>query len=127
MLSNTRLPEFPEVRTEGKKIFIVYRDGGEMLWGEEASEELAVSASVEINLELKAIEYVKTHVFNFITDIRNALQRENISEDHLEQILFEGHLHAMGELGFSHFSNIRDRIYSKYLESPHQAPHTDQS
>jgi len=127
MISHTRLPEFPEVRTEGNKIFIVYRNGEEMLWGEEESKELAVSASVELKLELKAIEYVKTHVYNFINDIRNTLQRENISEDHLEQILFEGHHYAMKELGFSHYSNMRDRIYSKYLENPHKAPSSDQS
>ena len=98
-----------------------------MLWGEEESKELAVSVSVELSLELKAIEYVKTHVYNFINDIRNTLERENISEDHLEQILFEGHHYAMKELGFSHYSNIRDRIYSKYLENPHKSPSSDQS
>jgi hypothetical protein len=127
MISHTRLPEYPEVKIEGKKIFIVYRNGEEMSWGEEASEELAISASKELNLELKAIEYVKTHVYNFINDIRNTLQRENISEDHLEQILFEGHHYAMKELGFSYYSNIRDRIYSKYLENPQKAPSSDQS
>ena len=74
-----------------------------------------------IRLELKAIEYVKMHVFNLINDVRDALLRENISEDHLEQILVEGHLYAMRELGFSHYSNLKDRIYSKYLESsPHE-------
>ncbi len=116
MMSNTRLPEFPEVRAEGKKIFIIHRNGEEMLWGMESSEELADSVSIELNLELKAIEYVKTHVYNFINDIRDALLRENISEDHLEQILVEGHLHAMKELGFSHYGNVRNRIHSKYLE-----------
>jgi hypothetical protein len=85
-------------------------------YGVESSEELAVSTSIELNLELKAIEYVKTHVYNFINDIRNELQREYISEDHLEQILVEGHLYAMKELGISHFSNMRDRIYSKYVD-----------
>ena len=80
-----------------------------MLWGEEESKELAVSVSVELSLELKAIEYVKTHVYNFINDIRNTLQRENISEDHLDQILVEGHLSAMKELGVSHYSRARAR------------------
>ena len=115
-MSTTRFPKFTKVRAEGKKIIITYRDGEEMLWGEEASEELAVSASNELDLELKAIEYVKMHVYNFINDVRDALLRENISEDHLEQILVEGHLYAMKELGFSHYSNMRNRIYSKYLE-----------
>jgi len=120
-MSTTRLPKFPKVRAEGKKIFITYRDGEEMSWGEEASEELAASVSIELDLELKAIEYVKMHVFNFINDVRDALLRENISKDHLEQILVEGHLYAMRELGFSHYSNMRDRIYTKNLESsPHE-------
>ena len=110
------LPEFPQVRAEGKKIFIIFGDGEEMIWGEETSAELAVSASNELDLELKAIEYVKNHVFNFINDVRDSLLRENISEDHLEQILVEGHLYAMKELGFSHYSNMRNRIYSKYME-----------
>ncbi len=116
MMSNTRLPEFPEVRAEGKKIFIIHRNGEEMLWGMESSEELADSVSIELNLELKAIEYVKTHVYNFINDIRNELHRENISEDHLEQILVEGHLYALKERGISQISKMRDRISSKYLE-----------
>ncbi len=92
-----------------------------MSWGEEASEELAVSVSIELDLELKAIEYVKMHVYNFINDVQNTLLPENISEDHFEQILVEGHLYAMKELGVSHYSNMRDRIYFKYLESsPHE-------
>jgi hypothetical protein len=127
MISNTRLPEFPEVRTEGKQIFIVYRNGEEMLWGEEESEELAVSVSVELNLELKAIEYVKIHVFNFINDIRNALIQKDIAEDHLEQILVEGHFYAMKELGFSHFTNMRERIFTKSKERPPQVPNSDKS
>ncbi len=67
-MSTTRLPKFPKVRAEGKKIIITYRDGEEMSWGEEASEELAVSVSIELDLELKAIEYVKKHVYNFINE-----------------------------------------------------------
>ena len=113
---NTTLPEFPKVRSEGKKIFIIFQNGEEMHWGEEISEDLAVSVSSELNLELKAIEYVKRHVSNFITDIRDALLRENIDEDHLDQILVEGHLSAMKELGVSHYSHMRERIYSKYLD-----------
>ena len=115
-MSTTTLPEFPQVRSVGTKIVIDFQNGEEMIWGEETSEELAVSLSIELDLELKAIEYVKMHVFNFITDIREALLRENISEDHLDQILVEGHLYAMKELGVSHYSNLRNRIYSKYLE-----------
>ncbi len=115
-MSTKKLPKFPKVRAEGKKIIITYRNGEKMSWGEEPSEELAVSVSIELDLELKAIEYVKMHVYNVINDVRDALLREKISEDHLEQILVEGHLYAMRELGFSHYSNIRNRIYSKYLE-----------
>ena len=95
---------------------IVFQNGEEMIWGEEASEELAESVSTELNLELKAIEYVKTHVYNFINDIRNALLNEKIPEEHLEQILVEGHMFAMKDLGFSKYMNMRNRIYSKYSE-----------
>ena len=54
-MSATTLSDYPQVRAEGTKIFIIFRDGEEMFWGEETSEELAVSVSFELDLELKAI------------------------------------------------------------------------
>jgi L-lactate utilization protein LutC len=88
-----------------------------MQWGDETSEELAVSLSNELNLELKAIEYVKAHVQNFLINMRKELRQENISEDHLEQILVEGHRYAMEELGVTRYSNMRERMYSKYIDN----------
>jgi hypothetical protein len=80
-----------------------------MIWGEEASKDLAISVSRELNLEQKAIEYVKDHVQNFISDIGNSLLEEQIPEKHLEQILIEGHFSAMKELGFASYSRAHSR------------------
>jgi hypothetical protein len=122
-MSKTRLPTYPKVRSEGKKIIIQYRNGEEMIWGEEASKDLAISVSKELNLELKAIEYVKNHVQNFISDIRNSLIEEQIPEKHLEQILIEGHFSAMKELGFASYSEMRDRIHLRYIQDKNNQPH----
>jgi hypothetical protein len=94
-----------------------------MIWGEEASKDLAISVSRELNLELKAIEYVKNHVQNFISDIRNSLIQEQIPEKHLEQILIEGHFSAMKELGFTNYSEMRDRIYLRYSQNKNNQSH----
>jgi len=122
-MSKTRLPAYPKVRSEGNKIIIQYQNGEEMIWGEEATKALAISVSRELNLELKAIEYVKDLVQNFISDIRNSLMQEQIPEKHLEQILIEGHFSAMKELGFTSYTEMRDRIYLKYIQDKNNKPH----
>ncbi len=86
-----KLPEFPMATAEGNRIFVTYRDGHIMVWGEEDSHEDAAKVAQELELELRAIEYVKWHVTNFIKDMKAQLKELGLPEDHLESILVEGH------------------------------------
>ncbi|MHA2393531.1 MAG: hypothetical protein ACXAEX_16465, partial [Promethearchaeota archaeon] len=76
-------------------------------WGEESTVEEALLVAKELELELKAISYVKWHVRNFIFDMRKKLEEINIPESHLDEILVEGHKFAHGELDLSTAEMIR--------------------
>lgn len=108
-----RFSDYPKVEVEGSTIVITYENGDRMTWGEEASEFEAIRVATEMDLELKAIEYIQRHIVRFITEMKKVLARNNIPEEHLVEILVEGHWSAIKEMGFSEFDYIRERGHSR--------------
>lgn len=93
-----RLPATPDVITIDKTVVIRYRDGTETIWGNEKTTEEALKTAQELEIELRAINYIKWHVRNFITDMKKMLQSIKADETLLMTIIKDGHEFAFKEL-----------------------------
>ena len=98
MTSNIKLPETPSVVTRDTLIVVVFADGTEINWGEEESAEEAERLSKELEIELRAVNYVKWHVRTFIQDMKSLLKSLDIDENLLDSILIDGHSMARQEI-----------------------------
>lgn len=84
------LPMFPRVEVRGTGVFIVDEDGRESYWGQEESEVEATEVAQEIQLELRAIKYVKLSISRFISDLAEELIEFNIPPENLDKVMYEG-------------------------------------
>lgn len=73
-------------------------DGTETIWGEEKTLEEAKKLAQELQVELRAINYLKWHVRTFITDMKKMLHTINADEKLLLSIIKDGHEFAFKEL-----------------------------
>jgi len=96
--TNIKLPETPSVVTRDTLIVVVFADGTEINWGEEESAEEAERLSKELEIELRAVNYVKWHVRTFIQDMKSLLKSLEIDENLLDSILVDGHSMARQEI-----------------------------
>lgn len=121
-----KLPNSPTVIVRGNCVVICYSDGSETEWGEEQSHSEALKIAQELEIELRAISYVKWHVRSFIQDMRELLSSLDIDEGLLDSILKDGHAFATAELEDSTVKaitlsarpDLRKKIYEKiYSES----------
>jgi hypothetical protein len=55
-------------------VVVLYKDGSETIWGEEPAPEQAQRLSKELEIELRAINYVKWHVRTFIQEMKGLLK-----------------------------------------------------
>ena len=85
------LPSYPRVKVRGTAIFIVKGDGIEMFWGEEENELIAKIVAEKIQMELRAINYVKHKLAIAVNSLMDDLIELGVSTEHLNDIIFEGY------------------------------------
>ena len=98
MSNQIRLPQTPEVIARGRTVVICYRDGSEIVWGDEKNHNDAQRLAREIEIELRAINYIKWHVRTFINSMIDILNSIDADEQLLNSIIKDGHLFAFNEL-----------------------------
>jgi hypothetical protein len=76
----------------------VFADGSETIWGEEETAEQSERISRELEIELRAVNYVKWHIRTFIQDMKALLKSFDIDENLLDSILIDGHSMARQEI-----------------------------
>jgi hypothetical protein len=96
--TSIKLPETPSVITRDTLVVIVFADGSETIWGEEESAKEANRLSKELEIELRAVNYVKWHVRTFIQEMKSLLKSLDIDENLLDSILMDGHAMARQEI-----------------------------
>lgn len=125
MLSdNIRLPSTPTVIARGNEVIIQYEDGSQLVWGFEETVEDAKRIAQELEIELKAINYIKWHVKTFIRDLTTMLESIGATEELLASIIRDGHSFAFNELGSTVFvttDSIKElkELVSKKLDCPY--------
>lgn len=85
-----RLPDYPKVETQDSKLYILEEDGQRMLWGDEYDPDGKVAQQME--LELKAIRYVRNELADFVTGLTENLFNVDIPLEGIPDIIYEGYL-----------------------------------
>jgi hypothetical protein len=89
--SKIKLPETPNVITRDTAVVVIFDDETELVWGEEKTSEDATRLAHELEIELRAVNYVRWHVRTFIQEMKEYLSTQNIDEGLLDSILIDGH------------------------------------
>jgi len=89
--SKIKLPETPNVIAKNTVVVVIFDDGTELIWGEEKTSEDATTLAHELEIELRAVNYVRWHVRTFIQEMKEYLSTQNIDEGLLDSILIDGH------------------------------------
>jgi len=85
-----RLPDYPKVETQETRLYILEEDGRRMQWGEEYDPDGSVARGME--LELKAIRYVRNELVDFISGLTENLVNLDIPLEGISDIIYEGYL-----------------------------------
>ncbi len=86
-----QLPSYPKVEVLDDEIIIIGEDGDREIWDTEEDEIKAIAIASNLELELKAIMYVKYHLANYLSKLSRDLKEFNIVEGNIDDILYEGY------------------------------------
>lgn len=84
------LPDTPKVIVKGEDIFIIHEDGTEEFWGLETEGNIEEIAS-QMELELRAVKWIKGEIEMFIGDLTEALKYTDVPQEEIPNIVFEGY------------------------------------
>ena len=98
MTSSFKLPKTPTVIARNKSVIVQFSNGNEIQWGDEETVEEASRIARELEVELRVVNYVQTHVHRFIKEMREYLASLDIDQGLLDSILVDGHAFARMEL-----------------------------
>lgn len=87
----TALPDYPKVDIQGDRIVIVEEDGAEYLWGREEEGLISVDIVKDIELNLRAVRYVKLCLLDSINKIMFELMDEKIPIEYMDKIIYDGY------------------------------------
>ncbi|HUS77909.1 MAG TPA: hypothetical protein VM050_04530 [Patescibacteria group bacterium] len=86
-----QLPPYPRVEVHGNSIIIISEDNDKEIWDEEADEISAHAIANELEIGLRAINYVKYSLVNYVSTLSEDLQRLNVPEESIDDIVYEGY------------------------------------
>jgi hypothetical protein len=91
MKSDSILPSYPRAKARGNQVLIIQEDGRSSLWGTERSNYVAKRAADDIQLSLRAINYVKKAMVKKINEISDDLVDAGIPEEYVGHFILEGY------------------------------------
>ncbi|MEE9458427.1 MAG: hypothetical protein V3V84_01545 [Candidatus Bathyarchaeia archaeon] len=86
------LPLYPQVEVLDDEIVIISEDGEREIWDTEEDQLKATVVANQLELELRAIMYVKYHLVNYLSKIARDLVQFNIQKEYIDDILYEGYM-----------------------------------
>jgi hypothetical protein len=96
--TSLKLPKTPYVIVRGNCVVICYKDGSETVWGDEETHIEALNLARELEIELRAVNYIKIQIKIFISEMMELLDSINADEDLLLSIIKDGHSFAFRDL-----------------------------
>ena len=91
MKSSSILPSYPRAEARGNQVLIIQEDGRSNLWGTECSNYVAKRAADDIQLSLRAINYVKKAMVEKLNEISDDLVEVGIPEEYVGHFILEGY------------------------------------
>ncbi len=91
MIKTSILPEYPKVVLDGTAIVICYKDGEKEVWGYEPNKKIAREIANEIELGLKAIDYVSFELIKVLNEIAERLESHGVPQEYMNDYLSEGY------------------------------------
>ena len=101
MPKQLKLPQSPNVIVRDNFIVICFIDGSETIWGEETSHIEALNIARELEIELRAVNFIKSQIKNFIKEIGEILYSIDADETLLLSIIKDGHALVFSNNDFS--------------------------
>ena len=86
-----QLPPYPQVEVLDDEIIIIDEEGDREIWDTEEDQLKAAVVAMQLELELRAIMYVKYHLANYLSKIARDLIQFNIQKENIDDILYEGY------------------------------------
>ena len=84
-------PKYPRVVVDGKEIVIQYENGKKEVWGRESDITLARKIALDIELGLKAIDYVALELIELLSNIVEILEAEGVPSESINEYIWEGY------------------------------------
>jgi hypothetical protein len=84
------LPEYPKVVLEETAIIICYDNGEREVWGYEPNKKIADEIAKDIELGLKAIDYVSLELEKKINELIEKLVSVGVPEEYVNDYICEG-------------------------------------
>ena len=91
MINTSPFPEYPKVVLDGTAIVICYEDGEKEVWGYEPNKKIADEIAQEIELGLKAINYISFELIKRLNEITEQLENMGVPQEHINDYLSEGY------------------------------------
>ena len=85
------LPVYPKAVARGNAVIVIWEEGEEHLWGHEDDESIAVAVAEDIQLGLRAIQYVRKSLLDSLRETMGLLEEAGVPAEHLDDIMYEGY------------------------------------
>lgn len=86
-----QLPSYPKVEVREGEILIIAEDGDAEIWENEDDLMKAAAVAEILELELRAINYVKYGLASYISKLTLDLRKHNVPEESIDDIIYEGY------------------------------------
>lgn len=85
------LPDYPKAVLEEGAVVIQYENGEREVWGYEPNVKLGFEVAKDIEIGLKAIDYVAIALMNKLIEISDDLEALDIPENYKYEYIMEGY------------------------------------
>lgn len=85
------LPDYPKVEIVGTAVIICYENGKREIWGYEPDAEIALDVAKDIEIGLRAIDYVSLELMKLLSEIGEQLQTMGIPPAYANDYVSEGY------------------------------------
>jgi hypothetical protein len=86
-----QLPKFPKVEVRDGEILIIAEDGDVEIWDNENDVLKAIAVAEILELELRAINYVKFSLINYLYELAEDLKKNRVPAESVDDIIYEGY------------------------------------
>ncbi|MCB2171948.1 hypothetical protein KQH65_04340 [archaeon] len=85
------LPDYPKVVLDGSAVVIHYENGEREVWGYEPNVKIANEVASDIEIGLKAINYISLELMKDLSELAEQVGTLGIPEEYVNEYIYEGY------------------------------------